>query len=670
MRIQKDGRASTSCTECQRRKQKASAAICSREWPCDHCQARKVAHLCQFVVKRLQHDSRQGCARDSFEGKIGQKRSPLSPLDEASTPALLLAHGNVHGEDSLKAWGYMPGHVLWKVGAIEDISPRLESSLKSTGADVVEQVIHTLPPRSITDALVNHFLSVVNHRYNAIYAPTFTEQYVRWWADRTTGKRLNPEFTCLLLRVCAYSVQYLTPSLKKMIEFELACSIQQLTDRLSDAAEQLGHSFTASKTCTARVQEQFLKCAWLKSESKIIESWHALSCTIREAQELGIDRDANTEGLSEFDIEIRRRLWALLYIWDWQMGSWLGRPNLIDRKNLNFKLPKLRLDQPSSDPNILSPFAHMALQADLGRRLNTILSGGQSVDALSPNEILIIEAELDRFVDDLPPVFRLHDPDTSFDIDHPYFVFQRHQLHTVLYVTKLDFLKPFLTRTREDMKSHREDQLRAIGIDLALDALKVAGRLFHLEFPMHAKFHMVVFSIFDTSTILCSAIIHDHESRLPRQDEIFAAIERSLDMLHQLSLTTMLGASSYAFLYKLVQTHPKLSLRDRNVKRSKRRAQDSTCMPEPQTLLYDASPQESIPGFTSQPPRAPDSTNGSSQAPEVAEPAHTTTTWNDPCFDVDQFLVQHPLGSAAALNMSGMEQIWNWENLNLDQFPC
>lgn len=31
----------------------------------------------------------------------------------------------------------------------------------------------------------------------------------------------------------------------------------------------------------------------------------------------GIDKDAGIESLSEFDIEIRRRIWTLLYIWDW-----------------------------------------------------------------------------------------------------------------------------------------------------------------------------------------------------------------------------------------------------------------------------------------------------------------------------------------------------------------
>jgi hypothetical protein len=164
---------------------------------------------------------------------------------------------------------------------------RNTSRPESEQVQEVERVLHAIPPRSITDALVNHFLSVVNYRYNAIYAPTFTERYVQWWSDRAKGIRLSPEFTCLLLRILAYSVQYLTPALSKMIEFELACSSQTLAERFGYAAEQLSARFSASKTTLERVQEIFLKGAWLKSESRIVESWHSLSHTIREAQELG-----------------------------------------------------------------------------------------------------------------------------------------------------------------------------------------------------------------------------------------------------------------------------------------------------------------------------------------------------------------------------------------------
>lgn len=351
------------------------------------------------------------------------------------------------------------------------------------------------------------------------------------------------------------------------------------------------------------------------------------------------------------------------------MGAWLGRPNLIDQKNLNFKLPNLRLDQSSSEPNLLSPFAHMALQASLGRRLNTIMGDAQSVDALSADEILTIEAELDKFIEELPPIFRLKDPDTSLDIEHPYFVFQRHQLHTVVYVTKLDFLKPFLTRARDDKKTEKDDEFRRMGIDLALDVLKVARRLFDHEFPINAKFHMVVFSIFDTSTILCSAIIHDHERRLPRRDEVSNAIENSLDMLHQLSLTTRIGQTSYAFLYKLVQTHPELSRGTGNSKRARKQSSTSTHALEPPPLVHNASSRDSVAtvDHTHQQARLPPALPTSSII--AMEPAPAVPYMNDLSFNVDEFLAQNSFGSAASLDMGGMEQIWDWQDLNLDQFP-
>jgi hypothetical protein len=60
-------RQTTSCVECQRRKQKVSCFLskvsfcpppltprpqCSREWPCDKCQGRKIPHLCRFVANK------------------------------------------------------------------------------------------------------------------------------------------------------------------------------------------------------------------------------------------------------------------------------------------------------------------------------------------------------------------------------------------------------------------------------------------------------------------------------------------------------------------------------------------------------------------------------------------------------------------------------------------
>jgi hypothetical protein len=136
---------------------------------------------------------------------------------------------------------------------------------------------------------VNHFLNDVNYKYNwsSVYGPAFTDKYVEWWMNRISGRGLSPEFTCLLVRVLAYATQYPSASLQTMLEFELACSSQALTERLGEAAEQLSCKFQTSTPNLERVQELFLRAAWLKSESRIVESWHAIGTAIRAAQELG-----------------------------------------------------------------------------------------------------------------------------------------------------------------------------------------------------------------------------------------------------------------------------------------------------------------------------------------------------------------------------------------------
>lgn len=338
------------------------------------------------------------------------------------------------------------------------------------------------------------------------------------------------------------------------------------------------------------------------------------------------------------------------------MSAWLGRPNLIDQKNLAFKLPNLRLDQSTANPNLLSPFAHMALQAQLGRRIATVVGDGPSKTGLSAQQVLAVESECENFIDELPPIFRVESPDTSLDEQHPHFVFQRHQMHCVIFVTMLDFLKPYLTREHHEKHGDQDEQLRNMGVGIALRLIKVARNLFDYDFPINAKFHMVAFSVFDTATLMCSAIIHDRANVLPHREEVMDLIESSLDILYQLSLTTKLGASSYKFLFKLVQATPELSRYSPIVKR-KRLASISVPAPASPDAKVSLSPGTALSEKVESLPTAAADTLPSMAAPD------------DLSFDLEQFLAQNPFGSLgdpSALDMGGMEQIWDWEDLHLD----
>jgi hypothetical protein len=303
----------------------------------------------------------------------------------------------------------------------------------------------------------------------------------------------------------------------------------------------------------------------------------------------------------------------------------------------------------------------MNLQAQLGRRVTTTVGDTQPGTNLSATQVLAFESECEKFIDELPAIFRIKSPDTSLDEAHPYYVFQRHQLHCVIFLTMMDCLKPYLTRDSRDKMTDHDDEFRRMGIDIALRLLKVARNLFDYEFPINAKFHMVVFAIFDTATLLCSAVIHDRDQTLPHREEVMDAIDNSLQMLHQLSLTTKLGASSYTFLFKLVQATPELS---RSSPLTKRQRKSSSSIPRTSSSCPSTSASASAP---------PAPTHPASPPPASTLEIHTSTIPTMPipddlAFDIEQFLAQNPFGTVgdpSALDMGGMEQIWDWEDLHL-----
>lgn len=134
---------------------------------------------------------------------------------------------------------------------------------------------------------MQNFLENANYQYYAIFPEQLRGQSIKWWETRAAGQRLSPELTCLLLRVCAASAQYLEESLRLRLELELGEKAQSMTERFHAAAQRLSSSIPRGAGGVVQVQQLFLEASWWKSEAHMIESWHSLSVAIREAQEIG-----------------------------------------------------------------------------------------------------------------------------------------------------------------------------------------------------------------------------------------------------------------------------------------------------------------------------------------------------------------------------------------------
>ncbi|PSS03380.1 hypothetical protein BD289DRAFT_478550 [Coniella lustricola] len=540
----KSGRSATSCLECQRRKQK-----CSREWPCNHCQARKVPHLCQFASRKPQ-------TADSSLANAPPKLSNKRKEETFASDLAAIEDDPDHGlSDGLARLGYMPGHDFYTLvqhGADSTNYNRNRNSQPAQSEDV-EAALKVVLPKPYTDVLVQNYLGNANYQYYPLFPEQFRGQIAEWWDARAAGRRLTPELTCLLLRVCAVSAQFLEESLQQRLEIEIGEKAQSMTERFHAAAIKLSASIPRGSGGVIQVQQLFLEASWWKAESSMKNSWHSLSMAIREAQEIGMHKPA--EGFPDFERELRKRMWCILWTWDWQMSCFLSRPLLIDQDDHLLEIPDGRLEG-VDDHEIPGPLASVALQAQLGLYVFHLFQR-MGTDK-SVKLVLDTEEALEKWMGTFPAALRDHRPDTRWDEQYPYLVFMRCQLNSIAYSYLLAPLKPFLLNTAdpEIMKTQLGIGLRLKGVDTCLDLMKACERFYDVIFPHNIKYFFIIFFMFDAATVICSAIAHDVDRTLPKRSECIRAIRTAQELMDSMADMSESARISAQLLMKLSATLP------------------------------------------------------------------------------------------------------------------
>ncbi|OOG00943.1 hypothetical protein ASPCADRAFT_699 [Aspergillus carbonarius ITEM 5010] len=455
------------------------------------------------------------------------------------------------GED-FRMLGYLPDNLL-KEGPDQYQSAAGSPGPQGVVSSELENAIRTIPPKPYTDMLVQHFLGEMNEQYYCLYPPTFLHDYAAWWSGKASGQALAPEFTGLLLQVCACATLYLDAEGKQRLESELGGNSQTLAEQYHRTATQLSHTIGPGKGGLTQVQQLFINAVWYKTEALFVESWHALGAAIHEAQELGMHRSSTKAKVSEFEREMRRRIWCLLYTWDWQMSLLLSRPFIINSNYCSFELPNVRLEA-DAGTDMPSPVTHIALQCQLGQAISKI--PGVMSGVLAPNQAIAIQQEIERWSDMFPPAYRRTNPDTLWDHSHSYVPMQRHQLHAVGYMVMFMPLKQCLTIDADPSKPSLESSLQPTAVECATNVMESARLLLAHLLPGSGKFHFAPFLIFDTAAFLCSAVIHDRSRNLAHRAKAIETIGLGLDVLEHISQDTKTGATCYSVLARLASSMP------------------------------------------------------------------------------------------------------------------
>jgi len=204
---------------------------------------------------------------------------------------------------------------LQKFGLLsnEEIDPSQVVDVPKQLLPDIKACFNLLPKRRIVDCLVQHFLKEVNWIYELVHSSNLLTRYESWWTALAVNQIEEVEFCVLLLRICAYSAQFL-PSRAYTADTICGVSITSIREHCSRVASGLSRVYesTGGPRSLTGVQHLSFAACYLMNEGRMKEAWYVIGDAIRLAQDLGMHLEvtaAATATQSHFnDLEKEMRI--------------------------------------------------------------------------------------------------------------------------------------------------------------------------------------------------------------------------------------------------------------------------------------------------------------------------------------------------------------------------
>ncbi|KAL8380714.1 hypothetical protein RB595_005137 [Gaeumannomyces hyphopodioides] len=565
-----------SCIECHRRKQK-----CDRGYPCTNCTSRGKEHACRYETAAVSGAKAAGGSGPAAAApSAGDNNTPAAPPAASSSGS-----GNGPGTATGKAanFGYAAAGGASTMGFLRRIdratsSPGLAGdSLTRITAEAgrladdfgtrerYRSLIRQLPARVYIEKLVEVFFEKFNVQYYPLEYDVFMAQLAEWNSlpfsvFTTVGPRgLSPSlraFPAVLFQVVAMGLLTLgndeSHPVYDALKYAGDMTFEDLACDYSESGVAVLSLLGKQQMSLNTVQAGFIRCSFLKYMAQVTEAWHAIGAAIRDAQEIGLHREGqdprpatSADGedaaaavlRNQWEVQHRRSLWHMLCLWDVHTGLVLGRPLTTDGEGQ----PPFPVDCPIPTGGLEARSRTAVLPrgpddppTPLTRNLWTLrllplLREVARLEASGPcprdfGRVDQIHREMQLLEEQIPPCFRVDNPDTRFD-DHPACRGWLPGMRTILpQLTAFGYFtlhRPYVfTRPRS----------RALALRACVDMLRGQRAQFGAMAPEDHRSFSVFFGTFDAIVLVATVFVlfpREHPDLLPDALQHFAwAVER------------------------------------------------------------------------------------------------------------------------------------------------
>ena len=410
-------------------------------------------------------------------------------------------------------------------------------------------ILAAIPPRPKVDQLIFECFDSAEIAPVILHRPTFLNDYERFWKDpeATPVLWLGQLFAMMGLAVAYQQLSFtgLRSSQPTIIDPEHQIQIYgaKVSQCLIIGGYTSGAPYTVETLLLYVHMEILMKN---HSESGV---WVLLGIVLRLAFRMGYHRDSaqNTQ-ITPFQSEMRRRVWAVIFMMDATVSAQYDLPRVIRASQSSTQEPRSFLDddiwehmarlpipRPDSVP---TPIQFLISKNKLISAFSKVADMFTLIKQPQYAEILRLDGILQSAFDTIPQWLTMRSVTQSI-MDGPHITMQRAQTALIFYKAKCILHRPFILKAKEDT---RHIYSRTVCLEAALEILKIQesmdqeariggqlhetrGRILHL---MQNDFLLAtnILCVDVSHTLSQSAGLHSQnlENRLEPEEETIKAL--------------------------------------------------------------------------------------------------------------------------------------------------
>ncbi|KAL3472236.1 fungal-specific transcription factor domain-containing protein [Aspergillus californicus] len=403
-----------------------------------------------------------------------------------------------------------------------------------------DEILSALPPKYAVDRYISRYFNYVDLvSSSTVHGPSFLREYDAFWADPTSAPII---WVGLLFSMICLACLASPPEVPEAEQQALQVNLYR--EKTVQCLVMGEYTKTGPYVLETVINYVYIEFGIHPDANK--DMWLLLALEVNLARRMGYHRDpSHFPGISPFQGEMRRRLWATVLMSDTLVSNQMGMPRMISDWQYDTSEPRNLNDDhfdrnttalpPSRPETELTTALGIIARTRMLKALGIISDLAGAVTPCSYTEIMRVDGLLHEAASSIPPPLKMK-PITASLTDSPQVIIARLFIKHMFYKGQVMLHRRFIhtqslheTESQDPYSYSRktclEASLGSLEIQHLLDEETRPGGQLH---TMRWRVTSIMNHQFLTATmLLCSFLHREHGHVIEREAEIRAALQRA-----------------------------------------------------------------------------------------------------------------------------------------------